>query len=199
MSVLYYRVARVVWTRQRKLSVHSSMTINDSSSKIMNSSRRRVTRMLLIVVVVFFLCWMPFVVYSGFLEERLKGFPNPMDAVRLGLYGLGLFNSICNPFIYYFNGGNLNPRVLIENERRRRSSSATSTLYLRNSLKSKRRSPTPPSGNCPNDKEDARKPSLGPKRNPSSSTNSCPSTTPKEEESVFVFSADASANTETDL
>ena len=28
-----------------------------------------------------------------------------MDGVKLGLYGLGLANSMCNPFIYFFNIG----------------------------------------------------------------------------------------------
>ena len=112
MSVLYYRVARVVWNRKKELSLISASSPSVQSSKIMEGSRKKVIRMLLIVVAVFLICWTPFVMYSGFLEERLKGFPNPMDAVRLGLYGLGLFNSICNPFIYYFNG-NFNPRVLL--------------------------------------------------------------------------------------
>lgn len=128
MSVLYYRVARVVWDRKKRLSVVSVTSQNVQNSKIMEGSRKKVVRMLLIVVAVFFICWTPFVVYSGFLEQRLKGFPNPMDAVRLGLYGLGLSNSICNPFIYYFNG-NFNLRVLFEKERRARSPSASSLSY----------------------------------------------------------------------
>lgn len=35
----------------------------------------------------------------------ISSFPNPMDSVRLILYGLGLANSTCNPFIYFFNVG----------------------------------------------------------------------------------------------
>lgn len=179
MSVLYCRVARVVWNRSKQLLLTSQ---NDNNSKIMDSSRKTVTRMLLTVVAVFFVCWMPFVVYSGFLENQLKGFPNPMDAVRLGLYGLGLFNSICNPFIYYFNGVNLNPRVLIENERKRRNSSVSSSYHATrmNSLKSTRLS----SGNCSDSREE-RHPSLEPKRTLSNST--CPSMSPNDEDHVFVF------------
>lgn len=44
-------------------------------------------------------------IYCGFLEKTLRGFPNPMDGTRLALYGLGLLNSMCNPFIYFFNVG----------------------------------------------------------------------------------------------
>lgn len=139
MSVLYYRVARVVWNRKKRLSLVSVTSQAVQNSKLMEASRKKVVRMLLIVVGVFFICWTPFVVYSGFLEERLKGFPNPMDAVRLGLYGLGLFNSICNPFIYYLNG-NFNPRVLLEEERRARSSSASSLSYYNLKLIQKPRS-----------------------------------------------------------
>lgn len=185
MGVLYTCVARAVWNRGKD----TLKTQDSNTSKLMEDSRKRVTRMLLIVVAVFFTCWTPFVIYSGFLEDRLKGFPNPMDAVRLGLYGLGLFNSVCNPFIYYFNGVNLNPRVLIENERKRRSSSVSSTLYTTrmNSMKSPRRSRSYSSGNYPNDEP------LGSKRNASNST--CPSMSPNDDERVFIFSADEERTT----
>lgn len=42
---------------------------------------------------------------GGGTETSTVSFPNPMDSVRLILYGLGLANSTCNPFIYFFNVG----------------------------------------------------------------------------------------------
>lgn len=63
------------------------------------------TRVLLTVVLIFLICWAPFVIYYGFIERKLRGFPNPMDGARLAMYGLGLANSMCNPFIYFFNVG----------------------------------------------------------------------------------------------
>lgn len=177
MSVLYYKVGKSVWNRTKQLSTAALMTQNENSLKIMENSRKTVTRMLLIVVAVFFLCWTPFVVYSGFLESRLKSFPNPMDAVRLGLYGLGLFNSICNPFIYYFNGANLNPRELIENERKRRNSSVSSSYYVTRMTRVS-------SVNCSTGREDK---SLTQERKLTLSSSPCSNTSPLEEENVFVF------------
>ena len=63
------------------------------------------TRVLLNFVLVFLICWAPFVIYCGFIERKLRGFPNPMDGARLAMYGLGLANSMCNPLIYFFNIG----------------------------------------------------------------------------------------------
>ena len=100
MTVLYFRIVRLVWNRPRKLSV--SANGSTSSGKVLERSRKRVLFMLLIVLLVFITCWTPFVIYSGFVERRVKIFPNPMDNVRIILYGLGLSNSICNPFIYFF-------------------------------------------------------------------------------------------------
>jgi hypothetical protein len=158
--------------------------------------------MLLIVVAVFFVCWTPFVVYSGFLEERLKGFPNPMDGVRLGLYGLGLFNSICNPFIYYFNG-NFNPRVLLEDERRARSSSASSLSYY-NSLKSQKPRSSSSATNTSQwaSSNDSRKPSYGEGRSRAFSTLSAVSMQPclkLDEEITFPSPSHKSLSSETHL
>ena len=105
MSILYYKVSRVVWRRQRNLSISSTISANTAHLKVLVQSRKRVTRVLLTVVLVFLICWAPFVIYCGFLEKNLRGFPNPMDGTRLALYGLGLTNSMCNPFIYFFNVG----------------------------------------------------------------------------------------------
>ena len=107
MSVSYYRVIRVVWTRNRRLSTAGSPTSNATitNGNLLLRSRKRVLRVLLIVVVCFVICWLPFAVYHGILEQHIKKSPNPMDTVRLIAYGLGLANSICNPFIYYFNVG----------------------------------------------------------------------------------------------
>lgn len=105
MSILYYKVSRVVQRRQRNLSISSTVSGNTIALKVFVRLRKRVTRVLLTVVLVFLICWAPFVIYCGFLERDLRGFPNPMDGVKLGLYGLGLANSMCNPFIYFFNIG----------------------------------------------------------------------------------------------
>lgn len=105
MSILYYKVARVVWRRQRNLSITSTISGHTANLKVLVQSRKRVTRVLLTVVLVFLICWAPFVIYCGFIERELRGFPNPMDGARLGMYGLGLANSMCNPFIYFFNVG----------------------------------------------------------------------------------------------
>ncbi|XP_001637088.2 pyroglutamylated RF-amide peptide receptor [Nematostella vectensis] len=105
MIVLYVRVGKTVWSRQRKISLSSNTYITRKSINAMEKSKRRVTRMLLIVVVIFLVCWAPFTIYTGFIERWVASFPNPADGPRLVLYGIGLFNSICNPFIYYFSSG----------------------------------------------------------------------------------------------
>lgn len=107
MTISYYRVIRVVWTRKRRLSSslnpESNATI--ANEKLLERTGKKVLRVLLIVVICFVFCWLPFTLYHGILERYLKEFPNPMDAVRLITYGVGLANSTCNPFIYYFNVG----------------------------------------------------------------------------------------------
>ena len=107
MIISYYRVIRVVWTRHRRLSTSAAPECNATitNEKLLERSRKRVLRVLLIVVVCFVICWLPFALYHGMLERYLKEYPNPMDAARLITYGLGLANSTCNPFIYYFNVG----------------------------------------------------------------------------------------------
>ena len=107
MMVSYYRVIRVVWTRKMRLAACVTSESNPSirNSRLLEQSRKRVLRVLLIVVICFVSCWLPFAVYHGILERHLKEFPNPMDAARLITYGVGLVNSMCNPFIYYFNIG----------------------------------------------------------------------------------------------
>ena len=107
MIVSYYRVIRVVWTRNRRLSSSLAPESNAAimNAKLLERSRKRVLRVLLIVVICFVFFWLPFAVYHGILERYLKEPPNPMDAVRIITYGLGLANSTCNPFIYYFNAG----------------------------------------------------------------------------------------------
>ena len=107
MTISYYRVIRVVWTRKRRLSssldAKSNATI--ANEKLLERTGKKVLRVLLIVVICFVICWLPFTLYHGILERYLREFPNPMDAVRLITYGVGLANSTCNPFIYYFNVG----------------------------------------------------------------------------------------------
>lgn len=132
MSIMYYKVSRVVWRRQRDLSISSTVSGNTAALKVLVRSRKRVTRVSLTVVLVFLVCWAPFVVYCGFIERNLRGFPHLMDGVRLGLYGLGLANSMCNPFIYFFNIGGRRTETIrdlyleITGGRRRRHSSRSS-------------------------------------------------------------------------
>ena len=107
MMVSYYRVIRVVWTRNMRLAACVTSESNPSirNSQLLERSRKRVLRVLMIVVICFVTCWLPFSLYHSILERHLKEPPNPMDAVRLITYGVGLANSMCNPFIYYFNVG----------------------------------------------------------------------------------------------
>ena len=102
--VLYSRVGKAIWSRERKIS--RTGTVSRANAETMDKTRKRVTRMLLIVVICFLLCWAPFVVYTGFIERWVAPFPNPADPVRVITYAFGLFNSVCNPFIYFFNSPN---------------------------------------------------------------------------------------------
>lgn len=99
--VLYSRVGKAVWSRERKIS--RTGTVSSANAASLDRTRKRVTQMLLTVVICFLLCWAPFVIYTGFIERWVAPFPNPADAVRVITYGFGLFNSVCNPFIYFFN------------------------------------------------------------------------------------------------
>ena len=72
----------------------------------LDRTKRRVTQMLLTVVICFLVCWAPFVIYNAFIERFVAPFPNPADPIRVITYGFGLFNSVCNPFIYFFNSPN---------------------------------------------------------------------------------------------
>lgn len=112
MVILYYRIGRAVWHRQRKISRSANTTISSANMSAMERSKKRVTRMLLIVVIVFSCCWAPFVVYTGFIERWVAAFPNPSDTIRFITYCVGLFNSICNPFIYYFSSEDLRKESL---------------------------------------------------------------------------------------
>lgn len=99
--VLYSRVGKAIWNRERKISRQGTMSRANVQS--LDRTRKRVTQMLLTVVIFFLLCWAPFVIYTGFIERYVAPFPNPADPVRVITYGFGLFNSVCNPFIYFFN------------------------------------------------------------------------------------------------
>lgn len=99
--VLYSRVGKAVWNRERKIS--RAGTVSRANVASMDRTKKRVTQMLLTVVICFLLCWAPNVIYLGFIERWVAPFPNPADAVRVITYALGLFNSVCNPFIYFFN------------------------------------------------------------------------------------------------
>ena len=109
LTISYFKVIRTIWTRNTRLS----FSVDDSGSdaneianaELLKRIRLRVVRVLVIVVICYVACWLPFAIYHGFLEQYLKKAPNPMDAVRLITYGLGIMNSICNPFIYFFNVG----------------------------------------------------------------------------------------------
>ena len=105
LTISYRRIIKVISTRNRRLSA----TAGDISSpkitnaKLLEKSRRRVLRVLVIVVICFVVCWLPFAVYFGLLVQHLREFPNVMDPVSLITYGLGISNSVFNPFIYFFN------------------------------------------------------------------------------------------------
>lgn len=105
MITSYYRVIRVVWTRETRLSsaVAPESNATVTNRKLLERSRKRVLRALLTVVICFVVCWLPFAVYHVILEQHLREPPNPIDAIRLITYSMGLANSMCNPFIYYFN------------------------------------------------------------------------------------------------
>lgn len=60
-----------------------TISAQTTNLKVLVRSRKRVTRVLLNVVLVFLICWAPFVIYCGFIERKLRGFPYPMDGVRL--------------------------------------------------------------------------------------------------------------------
>jgi len=99
--VLYSRVGKAVWSRERKIS--RTGTMSAANVKSLDKTKKRVTQMLLTVVIFFLVCWAPFVIYTGFIERYVADFPNPADGIRVISYGFGLFNSVCNPFIYFFN------------------------------------------------------------------------------------------------
>lgn len=100
LTIMYGMIVRVVWFRHRALSENNT---NKSSEQIFRKSKKKVLRMLMIVVVAFICCWLPFVIYGGFIEVNVAPFPNHGDVVRISTYSLGLFNSILNPFIYFFS------------------------------------------------------------------------------------------------
>ncbi|XP_078373969.1 pyroglutamylated RF-amide peptide receptor-like isoform X1 [Oculina patagonica] len=99
--VLYSRVGKAVWSRERKISRQG--TVSTANAASLDRTKKRVTQMLLTVVIFFLVCWAPFVIYTGFIERYVAPFPNPADTIRFITYALGLFNSVCNPFIYFFN------------------------------------------------------------------------------------------------
>lgn len=105
MAISYYRVIRVVWTRRQRLSSPTDAQPRGSitNSRLLKRTKKRVLRVLLVVLIFYVVCWLPFSIYHGILEQYLKEPPNAMDTVRLITYGVGLANSMCNPFIYYFN------------------------------------------------------------------------------------------------
>ena len=114
MIVSYRRVIRVISTRDKRLSSSVSPESNAviTNAKLLEQSRKRVLRVLVVVVICFVICWLPFAIYHGILERYLKEPPNPNDVVRLITYGVGLANSMCNPFIYSFNYGRRSGRSM---------------------------------------------------------------------------------------
>ena len=105
LTISYRRIIKVISTRNRRLSASAGDIFNPkiTNAKLLEKSRRRVLRVLVIVVICFVVCWLPFALYFGLLVQHLREFPNVMDPVRLITYGLGISNSVCNPFIYFFN------------------------------------------------------------------------------------------------
>ena len=105
LTISYRKIIKVISTRNRRLSATVGSISNPAitNAKLLEKSRRRVLRVLVIVVICFVVCWLPFALYFGLLVQHLREFPNVMDPVRLITYGLGISNSVCNPFIYFFN------------------------------------------------------------------------------------------------
>ena len=89
LIISYRKIIKVISTRSRRLAA--------------SAGERRVLRMLVMVVICFVVCWLPFALYFGLLMQHLRKLPNIKDPVRLITYGLGISNSVCNPFIYFFN------------------------------------------------------------------------------------------------
>ena len=105
LIISYRKIIKVISTRSRRLAASAGDISSPkiTNAKLLEKSRRRVLRVLVIVVICFVVCWLPFAVYFGLLVQHLREFPNVMDPVRLITYGLGISNSVCNPFIYFFN------------------------------------------------------------------------------------------------
>lgn len=103
ISLMYGLIIRVVWFRHQHLNQTMSNTNRNSGEQLFRKSKKKVLRMLMIVVVAFICCWLPFVIYCGFIEVNIATFPNPVDIIRIATYCLALFNSILNPFIYFFS------------------------------------------------------------------------------------------------
>ena len=105
LTISYRKIIKVISTRNRRLSATVGSISNPTitNSKLLEKSRRRVLRVLVIVVICFVVCWLPFALYFGLLVQHLREFPNVMDPVSLITYGLGISNSVFNPFIYFFN------------------------------------------------------------------------------------------------
>ena len=105
LTISYRKVIKVISTRSRRLAASAGDISSPkiTNAKLLEKSRRRVLRVLVIVVICFVVCWLPFALYFGLLVQHLREFPNVMDPVRLITYGLGISNSVCNPFIYFFN------------------------------------------------------------------------------------------------
>ena len=105
LTISYRKIIKVISTRNRRLAASAGDISSPkiTNAKLLEKSRRRVLRVLVIVVICFVVCWLPFALYFGLLVQHLREFPNVMDPVRLITYGLGISNSVCNPFIYFFN------------------------------------------------------------------------------------------------
>ena len=100
MFVMYFGIVRVVWFRKQTVTgANSSISVD----KIFKRSKEKVLKLFFVVILVFLICWFPFVVYCGFIEINVAKFPNPGDMTRITTYFLGLSNSLCNPFVYFFS------------------------------------------------------------------------------------------------
>ena len=99
MTAMYASIVRVVWFRHQTLDREDVC----GQQKVFKRSRKKVLKMFIIVIAVFLLCWLPFVIYCGFIEMHVATFPNPGDMIRITTYCLGLSNSFWNPFVYFFS------------------------------------------------------------------------------------------------
>ena len=93
LIILYGKICKTVWLRQKN-NLGQTMPV-----KAHIQSRKKALKMFLTVILIFLVSWLPLLIYVGAIESTNPA-PSPFDYTRLVVYSIGLFNSVCNPFIY---------------------------------------------------------------------------------------------------